>query len=75
MEVLHLDLPNVAPMRRQAASLRSPFKAVLKWPNELGDVPVDALGKHVMMDTPQARGEYSVDAVEGDALLLSPFPG
>lgn len=72
--VMHIDLPGVTPRREQHPSLRQPFEVSLSWPNELGETPSDALNKHVVMDGPGARGEYSVEAFSGDALFLRPFP-
>ena len=71
MEIVELKVIT-APVRLKGR--REPAWVKLRWPNALGLQPDDALGKHVVFDTGEGRGEYSIDAVDGEKLMLRPFP-
>lgn len=46
----------------------------MRWPNELGEKPSDALGKMVRLTEYGKSRYFAIKAVEGDKLILSRAP-
>jgi hypothetical protein len=73
-ELLYDGVLTHAAARRLARRRMPPYSVELRWPNELGEEPTDALGKHVVLDANGRRQEFSIEGCEGDKLFLRAFP-
>lgn len=61
------------PQARRLAKARmmsAPKSVTLRWPNEIGEKPEDALGKMVRLSEGAATRYYEVLAIEGEKLIL-----
>jgi hypothetical protein len=73
MDVIEVDF-YASPPRVTGKMRRAPIKVDLRWPNQFGDGPEDALGKHVYLEMPVGRGEFEVWSIADGKLVLRPFP-
>lgn len=74
--VLHCEgLPQQQARRiaKVRLNLRSP-SVTLRWPNPLGERPEGALGKRVRLEEGGVPRDFSVEAAEGDKLILRSLP-
>jgi hypothetical protein len=68
-----VDMRAVLERRAKGALLPWAREVEMKWPNVLGEQPEDALGKHIMIDLGHGPREHSVEACDGNKLILRAF--